>query len=385
MMRVCLLGASGSIGKQSLDVMKKNEKEFDLVSFSIGHQTRKISYILKKFRHVKFICLQEEKDKKRYQKKYPNIRFYSGDEGLIQLVISSEVDMVINALVGFAGLIPTLKALQTNHILALANKESLVVGGELIKNLLAEGKGELWPIDSEHVALAKCLAVESESVSKLILTASGGAFRKLNRNELHNVEAKDALAHPTWKMGKKITIDSATMMNKAFEIIEAHYLFDYPFDRIDVVLHDESYVHSMVKYEDGSFRLDISKPDMRNPIRYALFKGLAPFKTYKTLDYYTLTKYHFHDFDSDRYPLVFLAKIVIERKGTYGTVLNAVNEEAVYAFLDGKISFLDIENIVFTLMNEHENIIHPSLDTIIEVDRLARMKAKKLIEKGVLL
>lgn len=385
MMRVCLLGASGSIGKQSLDVMKKNEKEFDLVSFSIGHQTRKISYILKKFRHVKFICLLEEKDKKRYQKKYPNIRFYSGDEGLIQLVISSEVDMVINALVGFAGLIPTLKALQTNHILALANKESLVVGGELIKNLLAEGKGELWPIDSEHVALAKCLAVESESVSKLILTASGGAFRKLNRNELHNVKAKDALAHPTWKMGKKITIDSATMMNKAFEIIEAHYLFDYPFERIDVVLHDESYVHSMVKYEDGSFRLDISKPDMRNPIRYALFKGLAPFKTYKMLDYYTLTKYHFHDFDSDRYPLVFLAKIVIERKGTYGTVLNAVNEEAVYAFLDGKISFLDIENIVFTLMNEHENIIHPSLDTIIEVDRLARMKAKKLIEKGVLL
>lgn len=380
-MNICLLGASGSIGQQTIDVIKKHRDDFDLVAFSVGKRTRKIPYLLGFFPNIKAICVQDEKVAKRFQKRYPNILFFSKDRGLEDLILSSPCEMVVNALVGFVGLRPTLCALKNNKIVALANKESLVVGGELVNDYLAKGQGKLYPIDSEHVALAKCLSVDDDNVEKLIITASGGAFRNLSREQLVNVKASDALKHPTWKMGAKITIDCASMVNKTFEIIEAHYLFNYPIRKIDVLLHDESLIHSLVLYKNGLYRLDYGKPDMRVPILYALYQGQCQYSTYLVEDYHAYKNLHFHDFDIKRYPIVRYAKKVIENKGTYGTVLNAVNEVAVHAYLKDEIPFLEIENIITYFMDHHKNIKHPTLEEIVETDKKYRLLTRQYIEE----
>lgn len=377
--KLCLLGASGSIGQQTLDVINKNREDFTLVSFSIGHQTRKISPIIKKHPSVKSICVLSKDKCKEYQKKYPHIKFYYGDEGLLSL-INDDIDMVVNALVGFVGLRPTLYALEQNKTVCLANKEALVVGGELVNKLLSEGKGTLYPIDSEHSALKKCLMVDDENVDKLVLTASGGAFRNLTRNQLTNVTKEDALKHPNWKMGNKITIDCATMVNKAFEIIEAHYLFGYPYEKIGVKLHDESYVHSYVQYNDGLLRLDISKPDMRNPIKLALYGFNIPFNTKVVASLDSLTQFHFHDFDIKRYPVIKYAEKVIKNKGGYGAVFNAANEVAVYAFLNDQIPFLAIEKIIDDCMANYKNEKIENYNKLVEIDAKTRQIARKMIE-----
>ena len=383
MMNVCLLGASGSIGKQSIDVMKNNPSDFRLVAFSIGRKVQQIKHILHIFPEVRCICLQDEEASIRYSKKYPKITFFHGDEGLNELIINSKADMVVNALVGFVGLKPTLTALENDKIVCLANKEALVVGGELVNKLLEEGHGRLYPIDSEHVALAKCLSVDDKDVDKLIITASGGAFRNLNRDELSDVKAADALKHPTWKMGPKITIDCATMVNKTFEIIEAHYLFKYPREKIDVLLHDESMIHSLVKYNNGLYRVDHGKHDMRIPIKWALYQGLVDFKTEVVEDYHVYNKYHFRQFDIDRYPIVKWAEVVINQKGTYGAVLNASNEVAVRSFLKGEIPFLMIEEIINHFMDTHKNINHPSYDMIETIDKSIRKQVKEYIQRRI--
>lgn len=383
MMNVCILGASGSIGTQTIDVMIKNPNDFNLVSFSVGNKTRKIVSILKKYPNIKHICIKEKTRIKYYSKHYPNINFYYGDNGLLELIEKSNPQMVVNSLVGFAGLRPTIKVLEDNRILCLANKESLVVGGELINDLLSKGKGKLYPIDSEHVALAKCLAVESKNVNKLIITASGGAFRKLSRKELENVTPEMALNHPTWNMGNKITIDSASMVNKTFEIIEAHYLYNYPAEKIDVMFNFESYVHSLVEYNDGSYRLDVGKPDMRNPIKYALYQGLTPFNTLYTKTLFGIKNVNFYPFDEERFPIVRYARTVMEKKGIYGAVLNASNEEAVYAFLNHKIKFLDIEDIITRCMESCANIIKPSYEVLERVDKETREQVRRMIKGGL--
>lgn len=377
-MRICLLGASGSIGKQTLDVMKKNRGDFSLSSFSVGKRTRCISNIIKHFPEVSHIYMIEKSKAKYYQKKYPHIVFYYGDD-LNKVITESDNEMVVNALVGFAGLLPSITALEHNKILALANKESLVVGGEIINKLLSEGKGSLYPIDSEHSALWKCLKVDDANVEKLYLTASGGAFRKLSLKELESVTAEDALKHPTWKMGNKITIDCATMMNKCFELIEAYYLFGYKSDQLGVTLHDESYLHSYVLYKDGLNRGEMSKPDMRNPIKFALYMGNIPFKTQVFSSLGDLKGLHFHTFDIRRYPLVGYADLVISKQGTYGAIINASNEVAVNAFLKGKIKFLDIDKIIKLSVDNMPYIKHPTLQQIIEVDKKTRSYASKLI------
>ena len=380
-MKICLLGASGSIGKQTIDVINKFPKDFSLAAFSVGKRTRCISYILRKHPDVKHICIQDKAIANKYKKKYPNITFYSEEKGLLELIRNSDSEMVVNALVGFVGLLPSIEAIKCHKKLALANKESLVVGGDLINSLLKEYNGELYPIDSEHSALWKCLKVDSHDVNRLILTASGGSFRKLSRKELENVTPEDALKHPTWKMGNKITIDSATMVNKAFEIIEAGYLFNYPYSKVGVTLHDESYLHSYVSLSSGGYRGEISKPDMRNPIRFAVFEGNIPFKTsyFKSLD--DLKGLHFHDFDIARFPAINFAKVVLDKKGTMGAILNRSNEEAVYAFLAKKIKFLDIERIIELSLKNMKYIAKPTLEEILEVDRLTKEYAHKLINE----
>lgn len=382
MMKVCLLGASGSIGKQTIDVMQKNKDRFELVSFSLGNRINCISSVLKKYPNIKHICVKNEKDAKKLALKYRDINFYFGDEGLLKLIENSSADMVVNALVGFVGLAPTLCSLKLDKILCLANKESLVVGGELVNDILKQGNGRLYPIDSEHVALAKCLSVQPNNVKKLIITASGGAFRKLSRKELRNVTPEDALKHPTWNMGNKITIDSASMVNKTFEIIEAYHLFGYGRKDIDVILNSNSFVHSIVEYKDGTYRLDAGKPDMRIPIKYALFEGVLDYKTVYCKDYRDVKGTEFGEFSIKRYPAVKHAKTVMDKKGTYGAVLNASNEVAVYAFLDHEIKFLSIEKIINLMMKKHENILHPTYEQLLEVDRKTRDEVRELIRKG---
>ena len=376
-MNICLLGESGSIGKQTLDVINKNPRDFTLVAFSVGNRTRCISNILKKHDKVTDVYLLDKKKVKYYQNKYPNVRFYSDE--ITKVITQSNSEMVVNALVGFVGLVPSITAIKNHKKLALANKESLVVGGDIINSLLKEYNGELYPIDSEHSALWKCLKVDDKDVEHLILTASGGAFRKLTREQLKDVTPEDALKHPTWKMGNKITIDCATMVNKAFEIIEAGYLFGYPFSKVNVTLHDESYLHSYVSLKSGGYRGEISKPDMRNPIKFALYQGNIPFKTsyFKSLD--DLKGLHFHTFDIARYPVIKFAKVVLEKKGTMGCIFNRSNESAVHAFLNHEIKFLDIERIIELSIKNMKYIANPSLEDILKVDDETRRYADKLI------
>ncbi len=382
-MELLLLGASGSIGQQTLDIIKKYPNQFTLKAFSVGKRVECIPLILSEFNTVTHICVQHEKDFKKYQKLYPMIMFYYGEQGLLEIIREANYDMAVNALVGFVGLLPSIEVLKLNKSLALANKESLVVGGQIINKLLSEGHGELYPIDSEHVAISKCLAVDNEDVKKIILTASGGAFKHLNREQLKDVTKGDALKHPTWNMGNKITIDSASMMNKCFEVIEAYYLFDFPYGKIDIILHDESYVHSIVEYNDGLYRMEISKPDMHNPIEYALFKKQLDFTTYISYNLSHNSKYHFHTFDMERYPLVKWAKEVIAKQGNLGAILNASNEEAVYAFLDDKIAFLDIDKLIEKAMLNIAYIPNPTLDQIVDTDKKTRVYIKNIISKGV--
>lgn len=382
MKKIILLGASGSIGSQTLDVMSENPSSFQLVSFSVGHNVERVHEIIKMNPSVARVCVISLVDKERLTAQYPNIQFFCGDSGLLRLVEESRADMVVNALVGFVGFLPTIAALNKNLIVCLANKESLVVGGEIINRLLNEGKGRLYPIDSEHVALSKCLTrVDKNNVKYLILTASGGAFRNLSREELSGVTKDDALQHPTWKMGPKITIDSATMMNKGFEVIEAYYLFGFEIEKIKILMHGESKVHSLIQLNDNSYVADIGAPDMHIPIRYALFEGNIPFDVFRGKELKDLGDFTFKDFDSQRYPCVGYAFWALSQKGIMPCVLNAANEEAVYAFLHSKISFLKIEDIIKKALAHFQNILNPTPEIISKVDEDTRLYVRSLLEE----
>ncbi len=379
MRKVLLLGASGNIGSQSLDIFAKDRESFTLVGITVGKQTEKIPAILKDFPSIKSVYSIKKTD---YEPLFPNVRFYYGDNGLADIIKDSDCDMVENALVGFSGLVPSITALKCNKILALSNKESLVVGGELINKLLADGHGSLLPIDSEHVALAKCLAeVDRSDVEEMVITGSGGSFRNLTRDQLEGVTVEDALRHPTWSMGAKITIDSATMMNKGFEVIEAHYLYNWPIDNIRVVLHSESYVHSALKLKDGTYIADVCKPDMHGPISYALYEKKAFTETVRGNSLESFGDFHFKEFDNVRYPAVSICINALKEGGIKPAVLNGANEEAVNLFLREKIKFIDIEKVVSLALANIANIIEPTLDEILIADKQARAFVRSYVEQ----
>ena len=381
MKKILLLGASGSIGRQTLDIIEENPGDFVLTAFSVGKHHEVIPEIVKKHAEIQSIYLIDDIEAKSLRKQYPNIIFYSGDKGLIKLVKKAEYDMCVNALVGFVGMEPSIRALKRNKILCLANKEALVTGGHIINRLLKNGKGKLYPIDSEHVALAKCLAnVEPENVDKLILTASGGALRHVPMEKLPEMKASDALKHPTWKMGAKITIDCATMMNKGFEIIEAYYLFHYPLSKIKVIMHDESLVHSMVKTKDGRYIVDYSEPDMHNPIRYAMYEGNAykDVKIVNSLD--ELTGLHFHRFNPKRYPCVELARNALRQGGSTLVALNASNEVLVHAFLEDKIPFDRIPIVIQSITDNVVKLKKPTLKQINLINESTIEKTEEVIK-----
>lgn len=380
MKKIVLLGASGSIGTQTIDVVSHHRDEFMIVAVSIGHNVQKLEELLVDLPFLKAICVANKNDMDYLQGKYPNYQYYYGDEGLKSLAMIDDYDIFVNAVVGFRGLVPLLSAIENDKVIALANKESLVCGGELVKKALKQHPVPIYPIDSEHSAIFQCLASgKKEEVDKLIVTASGGSFRDYTRDELANVSVKQALNHPNWKMGGRITIDSATMMNKAFEVIEAHYLFDIPFSNIDVLIHRESIIHSMVQYIDHSIIAQLGTADMRIPIQVALgYPKRYDMPQSEPLDLLSVGSLHFEKASLQRYPLLGLAYEVGAKKGNLGTIINGADEEAVSLFLNEKISFLDIETSIFEAIKHVPYISDPTLDDIIESDRLARQFVRTL-------
>lgn len=380
--RILLLGASGSIGTQTIDIIEQHPEQYELVSFGVGKNIDYARKLLTKY-PVSLISVERKEDSEELQKEFPHTRVTYGSAGLVELVTSVNYDLLVNALVGFVGLEPTLKALETKHNVALANKETLVVGGELVNKAALENGCVITPIDSEHSAIAQCLAGNPyKQIKKLIITASGGSFRKKTREELKDVTVEEALSHPNWTMGAKITIDSATMMNKGFEVMEAHYLFDIPYEQIDVLMHDESIIHSMIEYKDGAVMAELGTPDMRIPIQYAISDPenlRSELNLGESLDLAKVATMHFHAPDYNRFPLLKLAYDIGQNPGTNQAVLNASNEVANAAFRNHRIPFLMIEEVVFKTVEAFENKPVTSLEELIDVDQKARKYAEDYI------
>ena len=374
MKNIYLLGCTGSIGKQTLEVIRTLEN-IKVKSISFGRNVEEAKEIIKEFKPEFVSCLYEE-DAKELKKLFPGVKSAYGDEGLLKVATYNDEDkegFLVNALVGMIGLKPTIEAIKINRNILLANKETLVVGGEIIKDLLKEYNVKMLPIDSEHSAILQCLdGKEKEEISELIITASGGAFRDKQRSDLLGVTIDDALAHPNWSMGKKITVDCATMVNKGLEVIEAHYLFDMPYDKIKTIIHRESIVHSMVKFADGSIIAQMGKPDMRLPIQYAItYPNKKAFKLDTSLNMDDVCSLSFQKMDFERYPMLELAYEVGKMGGIMPVVYNSTNEACVKLFIENKIKFLDIELIICKNVEKYkkQNVLKPTLEEILRLDR----------------
>ena len=370
MKKIVLLGASGSIGQQTIDIINQHSDLYEIIGLSVGKNVDFLCECLERFKTIKFVCSGIDINQS-IKNKYSDKVFFFGDEGLCKLA-SVKTDLLVNALQGFVGLLPTIKAIESGNHIALANKETLVAAGEIVMSK-AKSKGVIvFPIDSEHSAIYQCLlGNKKEDVNKLIITASGGSFRDLTREQLKTVTLKQALAHPNWSMGHKITIDSATMMNKGFEVIEAHWLFDIDYDRIETVLHKESIIHSMVEYIDHSIIAQLGVSDMRVPIQYALSYPERIENNVKSLDLTDVAALHFNKMDFERYPLLKLAFEVGQKGGNLAAIMNGANEEAVRMFLNEEISFLEIEEFIFKCVEKANYIASPSLQEIIDSDKWA--------------
>jgi len=371
--KVFILGSTGSIGVSTLDVIRLHKSSFEVVGLTTNKNVELLLAQVREF-NPKYVVIKDELLAKSIKDKLPKeITFQFGEEGLINTTREAEYDILLSALVGFAGLKPTIEGIKKGKRIALANKETLVVAGEIITQLVKQYNAELIPVDSEHSAIFQCLVGEKEKeVEKLILTASGGPFFTKTIDELKNVTVAQALKHPNWDMGSKVTIDSATMMNKGLEMIEAHWLFNLPASKIDVTIHPQSIIHSMVEFVDGSIKAQLSKPDMRLPIQYALTfpnRMQNSFTSTKLTEIESLT---FHKPDFTKFECLKLAFDVLEIGGTAPAVLNAANEIAVEKFLKEKIAFVEIPKMIKKALNSIENKSNPDLETIIEYDSLTR-------------
>lgn len=378
MKQITLLGSTGSIGTQALQVIASYPDRFCVRSLSANRQVRELATQARQYRPAAVAIADEScyNELKAELSGY-DIKILAGPDSLCELAADTQSDIVVNSLVGFAGLAPTLAALAAGNTLALANKESLVAGGHLVMELAAVNKVDIIPVDSEHSAIFQCLAGQrADAVETIILTASGGPFFGRDRTFLEAVTPADALKHPNWAMGAKITIDSATMMNKGLEVIEAHWLFGLSYDRIDVVVHRESIIHSLVAYRDGAVLAQLGTPDMRVPIQYALtyperLHGDAP-----RVHWNTLSSLHFAPPDNVNFPGLDLAYQAGATGGSMPCVLNAANEVAVDLFLRGQAGFLDIPRIIEGVMNKHKVIAAPNFDVLRDVDGEARRLAQ---------
>lgn len=378
---IAILGSTGSIGTQALEVVAENENFFEIEVLTAGSNASLLIEQAKTFKPNVVVIGAEDKYSEVFTALDPlGIKVYAGDNALASVVEMDSIDMVLTALVGYAGLLPTLNAIESGKNIALANKETLVVAGELVTNLAKEKGVNLYPVDSEHSAIFQCLAGEFHNpIEKIVLTASGGPFRSKDRDFLATVTKEQALKHPNWDMGAKITIDSATLMNKGLEVIEAKWLFGLTKEQIDVVVHPQSIIHSIVQFEDGSMKAQMGLPDMKLPIQYALgYPHRLPsnFPRFNFLNYPSLT---FEEPNTKLFRNLALAYEAMERGGNIPCVLNAANEVVVGAFLEDKVSFLEMPDIVETCMSKISFIPSPDYDGLVQTDKETRILASELI------
>ncbi len=386
MKRLAILGSTGSIGVNTLDIVRQFSDRFEVVSLSAGRNTQLLLQQILEFRPKVVSVLNRDLAEALKKDLAPaSVEVVHGVEGLIRIATHPEVDQVVSAIVGAVGLIPTLSAIKTGKSIALANKESLVMAGKIVMEEARHNHVEVLPIDSEHSAIFQSLlGHQKEAIQRLILTASGGPFLNLATTKLHEVTVKDALNHPNWEMGKKITIDSASLMNKGLEVIEAHWLFDMPVEKIVVQIHPQSVIHSMVEYIDGSIIAQMGITDMRVPVSYALsFPQRLPLHLPR-LDLFQKGGLTFQAPDFDRYPCLKLAYQSIEIGETMPAILNASNEVAVSAFLDGTIRFTDIPILIQRVMEDHDVKSVRTVEDILKADHWARERAKAILERGKL-
>ena len=375
--KVCILGSTGSIGSNALNVIRSLKKfgyDIEVTYLTTNSQTDKLAEQVKEFSPKGIVILDAVKAKEFKDKySFPDLEIITGEEGLCDITSRYDYDLLISSLVGFAGLKPTIGAIKTGKTIALANKETLVVAGEMINKLLKENDTTLIPIDSEHSAILQCIVGEdTASVEKIILTASGGPFRTKSIEEMRKTSVKEALNHPNWNMGAKITIDSATLMNKGLEVIEAHWLFNISHEKIEVVVHPQSIIHSMVEFTDGSIKAQMGIPDMKIPIQYAITYPERVKSDFTRLDFSKYNTLTFEEPDHEKFECLKLAFEVLKKGGTYPAVLNAANEVAVDLFIKEKIGFLDIPAIINKCLDSHENRNNFTLEDIIDIDRETR-------------
>jgi 1-deoxy-D-xylulose-5-phosphate reductoisomerase len=384
---VAILGSTGSIGCNTLRVIESlGAARFRVVALGAGRNMEcladQIAFHLPEVVSVETEAAAHELRAKLFERDVDLPRIVVGEAGLVEIATHPQADCVVSATVGAVGFVPTLRALEAGKRVALANKETLVMAGELMTRAAAASGAELLPVDSEHNALHQCLRGEKRSeVRRIVLTASGGPFRTRNKSEIENASVAQALQHPTWSMGAKITIDSATLMNKGLEVIEAHWLFGFGADEIAIVVHPESIVHSMIEMVDGSVIAQMGVTDMRHAIQYALTYPERRASDLPPLDLTALSSLHFEAPDLERFPCIALAYRALRAGGTLPAALNAANEEAVQAFIDQQIGLADIPRVIETVMNQHPTRTVTDLDVVLQADRDARTSAIAEIEK----
>ncbi|MGI6765722.1 MAG: 1-deoxy-D-xylulose-5-phosphate reductoisomerase [Lentihominibacter sp.] len=382
MKNIAIFGSTGSIGTQALDIIEQNPDKFRVVALSCGSNVDLLMEQIEKFR-PQVVCVADVSKKGRINST-PSV--LSGPEGLKEIASMPECDMVLNSLMGMRGLEPTLAAIEAGKDIAFANKETLVAGGELVMEAVKRKGVRLLPVDSEHSAIFQALqGNEGNPVKRIILTASGGPFRGYTREQLEEVTLEQALNHPRWSMGSKITIDSATMMNKGLEVIEAKWLFDVPLEKIQIVIHPQSILHSAVEYEDGSIIGQMGNPDMRVPIGYAFSYperlNLTERNQDISLDFFALNDgLKFYPADRDVFKTIDLAYEASRLGGSYPVILNGANEVLVDMFLKGQIRFVDIQDNLAKIMDEHEPDYELTLEKVLEIDRGIRKRVRELIE-----
>ena len=381
---VAILGSTGSIGCNTLRVIESFSPQMRVVALAAGTNIERladqIATYLPELVSVESDELAHELRAKLFERDVDLPRIVNGEKGLVEVATHPDADCVVSATVGAVGFLPTLRALEAGKRVALANKETLVMAGELMKRAAKESGAELLPIDSEHNALHQCLRGERhEEVRRIILTASGGPFRTKNKEEMKHASVSEAMRHPTWNMGAKITIDSATLMNKGLEVIEAHWLFGFGPDEIDILVHPESVVHSMIELIDGSVIAQMGITDMRHAIQYALTYPERHACQLPPLDLTAISRLHFEAPDIERFPCIPLAYRALSEGGTLPAAMNAANEAAVAAFIDQRICLTEIPHVVETVMNSHENQPARDIETILAADRAARIAASEVI------
>jgi len=383
MKKISILGSTGSIGTSALKVIEDHLDKFQVVGLAEGHDVNLLAEQIEKFR-PKLVSVRDELSVKKLKDKIGTnpVEIVYGLAGAAQVATISETDIVLSAIVGAAGLLPTVEAIKHGKVIALANKETMVIAGELVNKLARESKSKILPVDSEHSAIFQSIeGHRREDISKIILTASGGPFLNHTKEQMAKVTVKDALKHPRWSMGAKITIDSATLMNKGLEVIEARWLFDMSPEYIDVVVHPQSIIHSMVEYKDGCVMAELGEPDMQAPIAYALSYPERINTKVKKLDLSKIGTLTFQKPDTDKFPALNLAYQVLREGGTSPVILNAANEVAVQAFLEEKISFNNISVVVSQTLEHLKITQSKDIETILETDKMARNTAWSMVEK----